>query len=163
MKLPAKVLAAAGFAVMLLPAVADANAQNRVYRCQAADGSPLYQNAPGPNCRELDLAPLTTVPAAKVPVSRASTRTASTSARIQADIQHARDDDRKRLLREELDREQQRLADLRREFNNGQPERQGNERNYAKYLERVEQMRGELARAESGVASLQRELGTGRD
>lgn len=161
MKLPIQFLSAAGFAVMLLPALADANAQNRVYRCQAADGSPLYQNAPGPGCRELDLAPLTTVPAGRAAPQRASVRAASTFPRVGADAQQARDSDRKQLLRDELDREQQRLADLRKDFNDGQPERQGNERNYAKYLERVEKMRDELSRTESGVSSLQRELGAG--
>ena len=162
MKLTTHLITAAGLAAMLLPAVADANAQNRVYRCQAPDGSPLYQNAPGQGCRELDLAPLTSVPGAKAaPQRTSSSRSASAFPRVGTDTQQARDSDRKQLLRDELDREQQRLADLRKEFNNGQPERQGNERNYAKYLERVEKMRGELARSESGVASLQRELGAG--
>ena len=45
----------------------------------------------------------------------------------------------------------------------GQPERQGDERNYQKYLDRVEQMRGDIARTEANIASVKRELTQLRD
>jgi len=40
----------------------------------------------------------------------------------------------------------------------GQPERQGNEKNYQKYLDRVEEMRAAIARKQTDIAALQREI-----
>ena len=52
-----------------------------------------------------------------------------------------------------------RLADLREEYNNGQPEKIGTEsRNFQRYLDRVDKLKTDLARAESDVNSLKREL-----
>jgi len=48
---------------------------------------------------------------------------------------------------------------LRQEFNNGEPERRGDERNYQKYLDRVAEMRSAIQRKEGDVAALKRELG----
>jgi hypothetical protein len=62
------------------------------------------------------------------------------------------------LLEGELQREEGRLADLKREFNNGEPERQGGERNAQRYLDRVAEMRAAIARKEEDVAAIRREL-----
>ena len=51
------------------------------------------------------------------------------------------------------------LAELRREFNGGEPERQGNEKNYAKYQARVAEMRDNIFRGEKNVEALKREIG----
>ena len=50
------------------------------------------------------------------------------------------------------------LAALQKDYNNGEPERRGDERNYQKYLDRVEEMKAALTRKEADVASLKREL-----
>jgi hypothetical protein len=55
-------------------------------------------------------------------------------------------------------REEARLEALRREFAGGEPERRGDERNYARYLERVEALRAAIARTEADVAAIRREL-----
>ncbi len=47
---------------------------------------------------------------------------------------------------------------MRAVFNNGEPERQGNERNYAKYQERVAQMRDDISRTERNIEALRREI-----
>ena len=51
-----------------------------------------------------------------------------------------------------------RLDELQRLFNNGQPERLGSEQNYQRYLDRVESMKAEIARKESDIAAIKREL-----
>jgi len=71
----------------------------------------------------------------------------------------ARDADARRILEAELRKEEEALAALQKEFNNGQPERRGDERNYQKYLDRVEEMKAAITRKEADVASLRRELG----
>ena len=56
-----------------------------------------------------------------------------------------------------------RLESLRREYNDGQPERLGSERNYQKYLDRVERLKEDIARSEANIGSLQRELAAIRE
>ena len=77
---------------------------------------------------------------------------------MDASAQKARDGDRKRILEDELGKEQEKLEALRKEYNNGEPERLGNERNYQKYLDRVERLKLDIARSEANVQSIQREL-----
>jgi hypothetical protein len=54
------------------------------------------------------------------------------------------------------EKRKQKLAELRREFNNGEPERRGDERNYAKYQERVAALRDSISRSEKNVDALKR-------
>ena len=64
----------------------------------------------------------------------------------------------RRILEAELRKEEAALESLKKDFNNGQPERRGDERNYQKYLDRVNEMKAALTRKEADVASLRREL-----
>ena len=79
-------------------------------------------------------------------------------ARVDPGAQRARDSDSRRILEGELRREEERLAELKREYNNGEPERLGNERNYQKYLDRVADLKSGIARKESDIAAIKREL-----
>lgn len=83
---------------------------------------------------------------------------AATFPRVDPAEQRARDLERRRILTEELRREESRLSELRGEFREGEPERRGDERNYQKYLDRVQRLKDDIARTESAVASLKREL-----
>jgi len=82
------------------------------------------------------------------------------SPRVEGADQRARDGEARSVLQSELRRAESRQAELLRDFNNGEPEKQGGEaRNYQKYLDRVEQMKAEIARNESDIAGIRRELG----
>lgn len=137
-------------------------AQAQIYRCESADGTPLFQNSPGKDCKAMNLPSLTTVPAPRLPAAGARTTTANAASadfpRVDATAQRDRDSDRKRILQDELDREKARLEEIRKEYNGGEPERLGNERNYQKYLDRVERLKDDITRSETNVASLRREL-----
>ena len=81
------------------------------------------------------------------------------AARIDTDQQKARDADARSILEGELRRTQARQAELQREYNNGEPERLGPEtRNYQKYLDRVAELKAAIARNESDMSGIQREL-----
>lgn len=145
-------------------------AQAEIYRCEGESGVPLYQNAPGKNCKKLDLAPLTSVPAPRLPAAATKASVSSNGAaasaaatngfpRIEPAVQQQRDGDKRRILEDELRKEEARLAELRRDFNNGEPERRSDERNAEKYQARTQKMREDLARTEANVGSLRRELG----
>ena len=139
-----------------------------VYRCP---GPPvLYTDALTPqeakdkNCRIIEGSPLTVVPATKprpnTPPAGAAASPASrpADARVDPSEQRARDTDRRRILGDELRMEEERLVLLRKDFNNGEPERRGDERNFQKYQDRVAEMRAALQRKESDIAALKREL-----
>ena len=78
--------------------------------------------------------------------------------RVDSAQQRARDDDRRGILNEELRLEQERLAGLKAEFKGGEPDRLGNEKNYAKYQERVATLRDAIGRSERNIEALRREI-----
>lgn len=139
-----------------------------VYRCP---GPPvLYtdqltpQEAKDKGCRTIEGAPVTIVqsPRARAPASAAAPVAAAArppEQRADPAEQRARDSDARRILSDELKREEERLSALQREYNNGEPERLGSERNYARYQERVAGMRAAIQRKEADIAAIRRELG----
>jgi hypothetical protein len=147
----------------LLAAPAWSQGDKPVYRCP---GNPvLYtdsisaKEARDKGCRTLEGAPITVIQSPKpratpgAPVPPAASRE-----RVDTAEQRNRDSDARRILEAELRREEEQLANLRKEFNNGEPERRGDERNYQKYQDRVAEMKASIARKESDVAALRREL-----
>jgi predicted RNase H-like nuclease (RuvC/YqgF family) len=82
---------------------------------------------------------------------------------VDTGAQRARDSDRRKILEDELKKEEMRLAELRSEFNGGEPDRRGDERNYQRYLDRVQRLKDEIARSESSVSSLRREMAALKD
>ncbi|HET7793554.1 MAG TPA: hypothetical protein VFL64_09220 [Rhizobacter sp.] len=136
----------------------------QVYRCP---GNPvLYtdtlsaKEAKDKGCRTLEGAPITVIQSPKprtgTPVPSASRGEGS---KVDANEQRARDTDSRRILENELKKEEDQLAALQKEYNNGEPDRQGDEKNYQKYLDRVAEMKAAIARKENDVAALRRELG----
>jgi hypothetical protein len=134
-----------------------------------ADGGTVYR-CPGPpvlytdqitavqakerGCRTIEGAPITIVspPKPRPVAGRAA------EGKVEPGEQRTRDSDARKILEAELKRAQAKLADLQKEFNNGAPERQGGERNYQKYVDRVEEMKAAIERAQSDVEALTREL-----
>ncbi|MGZ8288496.1 MAG: DUF4124 domain-containing protein [Telluria sp.] len=137
-----------------------------IYLCVDAQGRRELTDAGRPGCKMLDVpGSIAAPPARRAPAQQATRVASNTAAVAPADFprvdnaqQRARDDDRRGILSEELRTEERRLADLRRDFNNGEPERQGNEKNYAKYQARVADMRDSIVRSEKNVEALKREL-----
>lgn len=167
---------------LLVPAAWSASAQ--VFRCESANGVPEYTNTPRDRCARLDLAPLTTIPApVQRPAQSGSAGAGSTasgnatlrsgtangslglsapgapgpsSLRVDPATQKARDMDRRRILEEELAKEQARLEALRQEISavqSGQP----------KALDRTVRLREELGRTEGNLKALNREISSLKD
>ncbi|MFC5476797.1 DUF4124 domain-containing protein [Massilia suwonensis] len=146
-----------------------AAAQTTVYKCVDAQGRVEFTDTGKKGCKALDLPGYIPAPPARSapapaasrpnnPAPAAATPSPANFPRVDSSQQRARDDDRRGILNEELRAEEQKLADLRKVFNNGEPERQGNERNYAKYQERVAQMRDDISRTERNIEALRREI-----
>jgi len=158
----------------------------QIYRCEGPNGVIEYTNSPptaGRACRTVETS-ITVIPAPKLPMPAAPGRSdkagsppsagpggaaAPGAARVGASpegfpkvdpaAQRARDQDRRRILEEELRKEEARLAELQKEYNGGEPERRGDERNYQKYLDRVQRLKDDIQRAETNLGSIRRELG----
>lgn len=131
-----------------------------VYKCEKPGGAAEYANGPSvpPGCKKVNIesTSVVTIPAPKLAPKAASSP--EDFPKVDANTQRTRDNDRRKVLETELQTQEDKLATLRKDYNNGQPERLGDERNYQKYLDRVEQMRSEIARTEANIASVKREL-----
>lgn len=154
------VACAIGVMALCLPA---AQAQDRIFRCGNE-----YTNSPSPaqkkDCKQIEGGNVTVVPATKLNPS-AGTRaggqqTASADhPRVDPAQQKARDSDARTILEGELRRAEARLADLQRDYNNGQPDKKTDElRNVARYQERVTELKASITRAEADVTGIKREL-----
>lgn len=142
-------------------------AQERIYRCAGlGGGTPEYINnardAQARGCKQIDGGNVTVVQG--TPVSRPAT--VRVAGAVQAapvagsSEQRARDSDTRAILESELKKAEIKLAEQQKEFNNGEPEKQGIEgRNYQRYLDRVAEMKESIARHESDIAGLKREIG----
>ena len=157
---------------LLEGAAAPASAQDRIYRC----GNEYTNQIKGrSDCKLVEGGNVTvvrgTAPAAApaapapAPVTRsaaAAPRTASappSAPRIDTPEQRARDSDAKAILEQELRRAEAKQAELVKEYNNGEPDKIGGEaRNYQKYLDRVAEMKASIARNQSDIDGLKREL-----
>ena len=132
-----------------------------VYRCP---GPPvLYTDAISANeakeknCRTIEGANVTVIQGLR-PRPAATTARPLGDGKIDPSQQRARDSDAKRILEEELKKEEEKLAELQKDFNNGEPERRGDERNFQKYQDRAAELKAAVARKESDVAAIKREL-----
>ncbi len=161
--------ACAMLALALLCWSRPAPAQSDIYVCAGPNGVPEYRNGNGgKGCKRLNLPEVTTVPGGRINSPPAGKGTAPGAApaafpRVDSATQKSRDGERRAVLEQELQSEEAKLAALRAEYNNGQPERQGNERNYQKYLDRTATLRDDITRGEANAASLRRELSNLKD
>ena len=162
LRLTLQVLAATALACAAASAcAADATDASVMYRCPGND----YKNtisakeADKLGCRKIEGAPVTIMQMTKPrPANAVPVTAAGSSAKIDPAAQRARDSDARRILEDELKTEEERLAAMQKDFNNGQPERQGDEKNYQKYLDRVNETKASIVRKQSDVAALRREI-----
>ncbi len=142
-----------------------ARAQSEIFLCDDGRGSKEYKNTGATKgCKKIDLPGITTIPGlprkpAVVTAAAKSTSSPADFPRVDGTTQKARDNDRKQILLDEMKTEEQKLAELKKEYNGGEPERRGDERNFAKYQERVAGMKDELGRTEKNIDALKREIG----
>ena len=150
---------------LLLCAAGLVQAQSEIFLCDDGHGSKEYKNTgTTKGCKKIDLPGITTIPGVvrRPATVTASVRPASSPAdfpRVDSLTQKTRDNDRRQILLDEMRTEEHKLSDLKKEFNSGEPERRGDERNYAKYQERVATMKDEVGRTEKNIDALKREIG----
>jgi hypothetical protein len=136
-----------------------AYAQADVFLCVDEHGKKEYKNTGATKgCKKVDLPGINIIPA-PTPVAKKAAASPSGFPKVDDSTQKARDADRKQILLDELRAEEQKLANLKKDYNNGEPERQGGEKNFAKYQERTNMMKEDISRTEKNIEALNREVG----
>lgn len=157
---------------LLLASAGGAVWAQQIFRCAGAAGAPPeyinnVKDAQTRNCKAMTGGNVTVVQGTAVapaPALRAAVRVAATtpSGGIRTDggpEQRARDSDSRSILESELKKAESKLAEQQKDYNNGEPEKQGIEsRNYQRYLDRVAEMKDGIARNQSDIAGIKREI-----
>ena len=148
-------------------------AQDRIYRC----GNEYTNNATQAKergCKLVEGGNVTVIQgsrpsggggAASGGGSSAASSSSATSAspagapRVTNNDQRARDSDARAILEAELRKAEARHAELVKEYNGGQPERNALDlRNPQRYMERTAELKASVARSASDIAGIKREL-----
>ena len=146
-------------ALLVLAASGAQAAQDIYYRCpnNVFTNTITPKEADAKGCKAMEVQTPTTIPAPKArPGATASPGAAS--AKVDAQEQKARDTDARKILQDELIKAQAQLDALQKEYNKGQPERKGDEKNYQKYLDRTADLKASITRTESDISAITREL-----
>lgn len=156
----------AGFLLLCLVATGSGavGPTDGIYLCIDADGHKTYQNsADGTACHRID-GIVATIPSSELPRGQAprparAMISPASFPRVDMNTQRVRDADRRHILEEELRAEEQHLAQLRSEFNQGQPVPAADEVfGSVHYQDHVQRLFDDIERSEANIASLRREL-----
>lgn len=147
-------LSIAAMTLAVLPAAAD------IYKCVDAEGHTTYTNdkSRASGCKVL----ASDVPVSSVSGPAAAPKPAANPAggfpSVSGDQQKARDSERRRILEAELATENGSLETARKALTEGEAVRLGDERNYQKYLDRIQGLKDNVALHERNVDALRKEL-----
>ena len=164
-------LAIASSFMALLLVTAPAMGQ-QIYRCVSSTGVSEYINnvkdAQARLCKPMTGGNVTVVQGSPLNLglqgARATPKMPSSTAPAPQRLdggneQRARDSDSRAILAAELKKSETRLADLQKEYKDGEPDKQGIEgRNYQRYLDRVAELKENISRSQGDVAGLRREI-----
>jgi hypothetical protein len=141
---------------------APAHAQvTEIYKCVDPAGRPLYtsdkRDTAGKKCdlvsREINVVPAQQIPAQRPSASRSGFPRESASDRANAKERQ------REILEKELTTEQQLLAKAQQDLTEQESVRSGDERNYARVLERLQPYKDSVEVHQKNVEALRRELG----
>jgi hypothetical protein len=144
-------------AVLLLAAAASAAAATCKYIDK--EGRVTYSNVPLKNAKKLQCfepPPVPVAPPAPAPKSEPAPATAAP--KVDQQTQRKRDLDRRQILEQELAAEEGKLGEARKALADQEAIRTGEERNYARVLERLKPYQDAVAQHEKNIASIKQEL-----
>lgn len=146
---------------LLLAASAD-QAAAEIFKCADAAGNITYSNMQGRNCKRLNIEVVTgSSHARSAPGSNGSAASSSSPAsfpRVDGPTQKVRDDDRRRILDQEVAAEQKLLEQSRRELSEQEAIRNGDERNYQRVLDRLQPFKDRVALHERNIEAIRKEI-----
>lgn len=159
--------------LLLIAATAPAAwAQDRIYRC-GNEYTNNAQQAKERGCKLVEGGNVTVVQGTRPTGAATAAPAAGTGAgpgtapaasppsapRVATNDQKARDADARAILESELRKAEARHAELVKEYNGGAPERNALDlRNPQRYMERTAELKASVARSESDIAGIKREI-----
>ena len=151
-------------AALLLGFVCQAAGANTIYKCTDANGGILISNTKvDKSCKPVVSSPESSMPAFKRPQAVGNSAVSNPSPagfpRVQEDTQKARDNDRRRILEQELSGEQRQLELAKKELADQEAVRNADERNYQKVLDRLQPYKDRVGQHERNIQAIQKELG----
>ena len=138
-------------AAMLVLAVVHAKAE--IYKSVDEDGRVTYSNVPSKGAQKLNLEPLNTVPS-----SKPSTQPPGSFPKVDAETQKNRDKVRRQILENEMAQEMTQLEAAKKALAEGEATRLGSERNYQRYLDRIQPLKDAVAEHQKNIDALKEEL-----
>lgn len=148
------------FALALMIALPAGAAHADIWECVDGSGNKRFTNikSEAAGCKMLNVGPTNTVSGGK-PQTKA---TPPGFPRVDGETQKARDNDRRKILEQELANEQKLLEQARKELAEQDSVRLGSERNYQRVLDRLEPYKKRVKLHEDNIANLRRELAGSR-
>jgi hypothetical protein len=150
---------------LLIPLAVAAMAGNSyaqaIFRCSGNVYTNDAAEAHSKGCKAMEGGNITVVQGTRVKtppgvkVATAPQSSAGPGQRVDAEEQRARDADARAILEAELKKAEVRQAELAKEYNSGEPEMLGPEhRNHQKYIDRVAELKANIARTDNDIAGL---------
>jgi hypothetical protein len=121
--------------------------QSEVYKLVDENGNVTYSNTPLKDSRKLSLPPLIVMPGTDL---ESKIRTPKPSENY--------NEKQRKIVKKMIADEVKLLEDKKKEYNDGEPERFGSERNYQRYLDRIQRLKEEIVLHEENIRSLEIEL-----
>jgi Domain of unknown function (DUF4124) len=123
-----------------------------------SEGRVIYSNTPNNPPKGATKVKCFEDPSPKSAPGAASPDPKAKPPRVTEDAQKSRDDERRRILDQELADETKQLGQAKEQLAAQEAIRNGNERNYARFLERVQPYRDAVATHERNIEALKREI-----
>ncbi|TXI18493.1 MAG: DUF4124 domain-containing protein [Nitrosomonas sp.] len=139
------------FSVVILLVLWTGLSQAGVYKHVDEKGNVTYSNVPSSNAKKIDLPPIVVVPSPSV-------NSGEIEERIVKRRESMKLDEQREQLQNKISEEEKRLHEVKNEYKDGVPDRLGSERNYQRYLNRVERLREEINVRERNLTILRNEL-----
>lgn len=138
------------------------------YKCAGNEYTDKPQTSKNGGCKLLEGGNVTVVqgtrvfgaePVRVVSLTPRATSTSSSGQRSDNAEQKNRDSDSRSILESELKRAETKQAELLKEYNNGEPDRNALDiKNPQRYVDRVAELKANIARNDSDIAGIKREL-----
>jgi hypothetical protein len=146
-------------------------AQGTVYRCHGNEYVASVKDSKNGDCKLIEGGNVTIVQGTRVnstaadavKIANVAPKSTSSNAGQRSESsseQRSRDSDAKAILESELKRSEAKQAELLKEYNNGEPDRNALDiKNPQRYIDRIAELKANIARNDSDIAGIKRELG----
>lgn len=139
------------------------SAYAEIYKYVDESGRVTYSNVAKKGAKKLNLDPESSTASRSTgsttgSAPRRKVATPEDFPRVDGETQKKRDNVRYRLLYEELENEQKQLVEAKLALKEGEATRLGGERNFQKYVDRVQKLKDTVTLHEKNVEALQKEL-----